>query len=169
MSSRFLHSAFDKAVAVALVVAMLPFWLLTRLQEDGVADDQFEPDLSEDNDRITSFEASDENLVEFRPGTDTLEDAASETTEYNVYTERRVEIDPDRLEEWVRANYDDEMRVDIETIHGTEVYSHGERVDHECPICGDSALVKTSGGQRQWVHVGRDETCTLEEVPDGQS
>ncbi|QCS44690.1 hypothetical protein [Natrinema versiforme] len=121
------------------------------------------PDLSGGNDRIISFEASEEDSIEYQPTEDTLEDAAASPHEYNVYTERRVEVGPDRLEEWARANYDDETRVKITMKHGTDVFTRGEHVTTECPVCGEQpTLVKGFGDDREWVYMGDYRSCTLE-------
>ncbi|NUC74995.1 hypothetical protein HTZ84_22280 [Haloterrigena sp. SYSU A558-1] len=161
-----IRTILEKAEAVVMAAAVLPIWAFCQLLQRN--QDLPDRDPADGDDCITSFEATEPARIEYRPTEDTLEAAANSPTEYNVYTERRVTIDPDRLEEWVRANYDDETRVHIQTKYGTDVYTRGEKLDHECPVCGDPALVVSRGGQREWSHTDRDEPCTLEEVDDGE-
>lgn len=49
----------------------------------------------DDHDYIMSFDAVADHQIEYRPSEDTLADAARSSKEYNVYTERRAEINPD--------------------------------------------------------------------------
>lgn len=94
--------------------------------------------------------------------------AADSTHEYNVHAKRRVEIEPDRLEEWVDANYDAEDHVYICTKHGAVALSCGEPIGYKCPVCGrNTSLIKMTGGEREWIHIDKDRSCTLE-VSDGE-
>lgn len=123
-------------------------------------------DLSDDG--WVDFEATADDQIEYQPTEDTLADAADSTHEYNVHVERRVEIEPDRLEEWVDANYDAEDHVYVRTKHGAIVLSRGEPIGYECPVCGrNTSLIQMTGGEREWIHIDEDRSCTLE-VTDGE-
>lgn len=157
-----IRNALKKATLALLIPIAYFFHLIGLLSLDDRTED------TDENDRITSFEASEPDIIEYRPIEYTLEDAADSPTEYNVYTERRVAIDPDRLEEWVDANYDDETHVHIRTKHGSTVLSRGEPVEYECPVCSrNTSLIKTTGGEREWIHIDEDRSCTLE-VSNGE-
>lgn len=161
---RPLRKAVLLAVLVVWVVIDAIATLLFRNEDSDHIDDGFDPD---DPDRITEFAATADDQVRYRPAEATLERAADSGREYIVHTERRVSIDPDRLEEWVDANYDDEAYVRITTPHGTEVFVRNTPLDFECPVCGaETSMLKISGGTREWIHTGEDQSCTLEEVDD---
>lgn len=83
-----IRNALKKATLALLIPIAYFFHLIGLLSLDDRTED------TDENDRITSFEASEPDIIEYRPIEYTLEDAADSPTEYNVYTERRVEIDP---------------------------------------------------------------------------
>ena len=156
------------------VVALVVVWVfidaiatvLSRNEDPNHTDDAFDPD---DPDIVTDFEATADDRIDYRPTGATLERAADSDREYIVHTERRVSIDPDRLEEWVDANYDDQAYVRITTPHGTEVFVRNTPLDYECPVCGAAtSMLKISGGSREWIHTGDGRSCTLEEADDDE-
>lgn len=82
---------------------------------------------------------------------------------YLIRTRFTKNIDPNRIEEWLDANYTDEFVEVVDRQTGDTVAMQGnDPVPFVCPECGEPAYsILTSGGVKTYSHVNSDEDCTV--------
>lgn len=80
--------------------------------------------------------------------------------EFIVRTTRRVEIDADRIEEFVDANYSDEEVIVEHPETGRQVFKRGNVDEFRCLVCGEDAhSMGVWDGKYRWFHEGSVEPC----------
>lgn len=88
-------------------------------------------------------------------------------TDVIVRVEYRTGLDPERLDEYVEANYPADETVVIEDAEsGEELYRQGNNVPYDCPVCGKSAYsMSVVHGIKRWHH--GDSLCRRQTEGDG--
>lgn len=82
-----------------------------------------------------------------------------------VRTAEKMELPPDRIEDYLRANYPEDQYVRVEdAVTGEIVDAQGEEPSFTCGVCGEDAHgMSTIDGVKRWHHHDSDEAFLCRE------